>query len=548
MRLPVLRSVVALFAVAAATLVPSASAFAATPVLPSSDPFYTYAGSTPLGAITPGTVLKKRTITVAISGSPTPFDADQLLYRTTGELGQPTVTVTTLIKPQASVALGTKIVSYQTAYDALGSQCDPSYTLAGGNSSYDSSEAQVMEAYLTAGYDVAVPDYEGTNLEWGAGQESGYGTLDGVRAAEHDLAVPASTQVGLVGYSGGSIASEWASELAPTYAPELDIVGVAEGGIPVDFAHNLNYVNGTASWSGVIPAVLVGESRAFGIDLAPYLSPYGIKVTDQVAGDCINNFSGGYPGLTIQQLLKPQYQNFLAVPVFARVINHIIMGTSPGHPAGPLLMAVGNADGTGDGIMVAGDVEGLAHKYCTEGVNVNLSIYKGLDHTQAAVPFEVAAVNFLKQRFAGVPAADGCSSIGTGNSLAPLPVPAGGYRLVASDGGIFSFGDAAFYGSTGAMALNKPIVGMAATPDGKGYWLVASDGGIFSFGDAAFYGSTGAMALNKPIVGMAATTDGHGYWLVGSDGGIFSFGDAAFFGSTGGMNLNEPIVGVSPTP
>jgi hypothetical protein len=75
---------------------------------------------------------------------------------------------------------------------------------------------------------------------------------------------------------------------------------------------------------------------------------------------------------------------------------------------------------------------------------------------------------------------------------------------VASDGGIFSFGDAAFFGSTGAMSLNKPIVGMEATPDGRGYWLVASDGGIFSFGDAAFFGSTGAMSLNKPIVGMEA--------------------------------------------
>ena len=123
-----------------------------------------------------------------------------------------------------------------------------------------------------------------------------------------------------------------------------------------------------------------------------------------------------------------------------------------------------------------------------------------------------------------------------------------GYWLVASDGGIFSFGDAAFHGSTGSIALNKPIVGMAATTDGQGYWLVASDGGIFSFGDAAFHGSTGSIALNKPIVGMAATPDGQGYWLVASDGGIFSFGDAGFYGSTGSLQLNKPIVGMAPTP
>jgi hypothetical protein len=123
-----------------------------------------------------------------------------------------------------------------------------------------------------------------------------------------------------------------------------------------------------------------------------------------------------------------------------------------------------------------------------------------------------------------------------------------GVWLVAGDGGIFTFGDAVFFGSTGELRLNQPIVGMAATPTGRGYWLVASDGGIFSFGDAAFFGSTGDLLLNRPIVGMAATPTGRGYWLVASDGGIFSFGDAAFFGSTGDIPLNQPIVAMARTP
>jgi ribosomal protein L24E len=122
-----------------------------------------------------------------------------------------------------------------------------------------------------------------------------------------------------------------------------------------------------------------------------------------------------------------------------------------------------------------------------------------------------------------------------------------GYWLVASDGGVFSYGDAKFYGSTGAIHLNRPIVGMAATSDGKGYWLVASDGGIFTFGDAKYYGSTGALPLKQPVVGMAATSDGKGYWLVASDGGIFTFGDAKFFGSAGALQLNKPIIGMAPT-
>ena len=125
---------------------------------------------------------------------------------------------------------------------------------------------------------------------------------------------------------------------------------------------------------------------------------------------------------------------------------------------------------------------------------------------------------------------------------------AGGYWLVASDGGIFSFCDAKFFGSTGATRLNQPIVGMAATPSGNGYWLVASDGGIFAFGDAKFFGSTGATRLNQPIVGMARTPSGNGYWLVAADGGIFAFGDARFRGSTGAIRLNQPIRGMASTP
>jgi len=155
------------------------------------------------------------------------------------------------------------------------------------------------------------------------------------------------------------------------------------------------------------------------------------------------------------------------------------------------------------------------------------------------------AIGFLATLVAPPTAATAATSVAShAHSATPAP---SGYWLVAADGGIFSYGDGSFHGSTGGMQLNAPIVGMARTPSSNGYWLVASDGGIFAFGDAGFYGSMGGKPLNEPIVGMAATADGQGYWLVASDGGIFAFGDAGFYGSTGGVALNAPVVGMAAT-
>ena len=143
----------------------------------------------------------------------------------------------------------------------------------------------------------------------------------------------------------------------------------------------------------------------------------------------------------------------------------------------------------------------------------------------------------------------------------------GGYWLVASDGGVFTFGDATYAGSEGAKHLNAPIVGIAASPgavnpssggiSADGYWLVASDGGVFTFGNAGFFGSMGGQHLNAPIVGIAASPgvlnfgtlslDSDGYWLVASDGGVFTFGQAGFFGSQGSTHLNASVIGIAGT-
>jgi hypothetical protein len=132
------------------------------------------------------------------------------------------------------------------------------------------------------------------------------------------------------------------------------------------------------------------------------------------------------------------------------------------------------------------------------------------------------------------------------SSSTPSPTQtasAHGYWLVGSDGGIFTFGSAPFYGSTGSAHLQRPVVGMTPTSNRNGYWLVAADGGLFTFGNAVYFGSVPGLGiapagtagtsnrLNAPIVGMVPSSDGGGYFMVASDGGVFAFGDAKFEGS-----------------
>ncbi|WP_412735983.1 fibronectin type III domain-containing protein [Krasilnikovia sp. MM14-A1259] len=123
-----------------------------------------------------------------------------------------------------------------------------------------------------------------------------------------------------------------------------------------------------------------------------------------------------------------------------------------------------------------------------------------------------------------------------------------GYWLVGADGGVFNYGDAVFAGSMGGKPLNRPVVGITGTPSGRGYWLVAADGGVFNYGDALFYGSMGGSPLNAPVVGIAATPSGRGYWLTAADGGVFAYGDAVFAGSMVGKPMNGPVVGISAAP
>jgi hypothetical protein len=425
--------VLVLAAGCAAVAVPAAQAA----LTPEQDPFYSYEGKPRLRKIAPGTVLKTRTVPFHLAGIETPISAVQLLYRSTSALGKPTVNVTSVLLPP--IKLGTPtVLSYQSFYDSLNTEDDPSYEISSGT--YEGQDIAKVESALVApallaGQTVVVPDTEGEEADFSAGPVYGYNTLDSLRAALSSPAtgLTSTTKIGLAGYSGGAIATEWAAQEAPTYAPDVNanIVGAAMGGVLVEPAHNLKYVEGSSQWASIIPMSLDGLARAYHLDLAPYLNAYGKELMEEDQHDSITNETS-VPGLTWPQIANPQYPEPEAIPAFVKTANKLIVGRD-GTPTVPLMIGQGNGGeefegtpgnkpgiGPGDGVMIAGDVRSLAREWCSRGVAVKYTEYQHLGHIEGAGPWLPEAELWLTERFAGLTVPQNCSEIAPGNSLAPI--------------------------------------------------------------------------------------------------------------------------------
>jgi hypothetical protein len=430
-------AVTAVTALAVAGFAGAPAPLAQAAAAPARGSFSTYTGSTPLAQIKPGTVLKTRTLSYHVAGIALPVRVVQLVYRSAGALGQPTTNVTSVLEPPVPPS-SPRAVSYQSFYDSLNPADEPSVQIAGDitlGGFVTDAESVVIAPLLLQGYTVIVPDTEGQTADFSSSPEYGTSTLNSIRAATNSplTGLTKTTPVGLFGYSGGAIATGWAAQMAPAYAPDVNrqLVGAAEGGVLVDPAHNLSYVNGSSIWAGIIPMAIIGIARGFHIDITPYLSSYGLQLYNSLQNASIANVLGQYPGLTFAQLAKPQYANPASIPVLVKVENELNAG-SLGSPTIPMFIgqgANGILEGTpgnkpgigpGDGVMVAGDVRTLARDFCASGTAVDYTQYNALSHVTTFPVWAPAALAWLDGLFAGSQAANDCSQIAPGNSLAPV--------------------------------------------------------------------------------------------------------------------------------
>ena len=387
-----------------------------TPALlpPSRDAFYDRPQGYQSAAL--GTILRHRLAPAPFAkykGQPKNVKATyQFLFRTTDSVGRPDVAVTTIVVPEN--ANGSQLLSFQPAYDSAYNDCSPSYqflTGATANTTGSIDELGAIAPLLAKGIILNIPDYEGLQATYSAGIGEGQAVLDSIRAALSSgkyTGVSPNATLAMWGYSGGSFASQWASELQPTYAPELIFAGTAAGGLTPNLTSVFLTINDTPA-AGLAIAAILGLSKAYS-NLSDYLDTHLItsKAATFRMGNhrCFEADGEEYANQNLSDYFR-NGQKFLSAPVPASIVNIAGILGRHGPPQQPLYLY----KAVYDEISNITDSDKLMEQYCAQGVSVQyVRSHKGT-HEEEFVLGAPGAIKFVEFVMGGGKVSPGCTTM-----------------------------------------------------------------------------------------------------------------------------------------
>lgn len=374
---------------------------------PSQDPFY----RPPAGfeSTPPGTVLRSRRIIASFfTFIPDPIESYQILYRTTAINGSAIATVTTVFKPL--FAKRDRFITYNIAYDSSGPDCSPSGAFQLGSNpitALASAEFLLMQIYLFQGYIVSAPDYEGPDAAFTPGHLSGMGVLDSMRAVENfgdTLRLSSRPMIVGMGYSGGGLATGWASALHPSYAPDLNIKGWVAGGIPANLKSIFEFIDNTVV-SGFEPIAIAGMMKpsAYGALVKPLFdriaTDQGRKAIELANTKCAVANLLAFP---FQSVLDTKFQSLgsklLDEPIIATILSENTLGIKQSEtPTAPVLMYHAQPDE----IVPYPPAATLRESWCKNGANIKFTSYAAGGHGTTVILGIPDAVEFTKSAFDG---------------------------------------------------------------------------------------------------------------------------------------------------
>ncbi|MFE3079952.1 lipase family protein [Nocardia tengchongensis] len=399
-----MRTLLGIFAASAISVTVGAGPATAVEPLPGPTPLADswFRGPTDLSGYANGDVIDNREVGVGFpAGVEWPVvKATQLLYRTTDSFGHPVTSTTTVLMPDRPwTGPGQRpLLSLQQAMDALGLACNPSVTLPTGKS----QDLAMIAPMLALGYAVVTSDYQGPDMAWIAGHQTAHGVLDGIRAAQRFAPLGLSNSpIVMYGYSGGGHATAWAAELKQSYAPELNVLGAAEGGVPGDLAglSEKQPAVGFTAWG-----TLLGLAREYPDQIRPqdYFTPEGTAFAETLTDGCLSDLLAETKGVSLDQYST--VGNILELPSVKQVIEENSLARTEATPSMPLYVF----HDTHDTLIPDWGMTGVVQEYCRRGVDVQYAAGPGVDHVGEAFTGMPGAYKWLDDRVMGRPTTPNC--------------------------------------------------------------------------------------------------------------------------------------------
>ncbi|HSW13424.1 MAG TPA: lipase family protein [Solimonas sp.] len=357
----------------------------------------------PMPKLAPGTIIKSRPVQYAPLGIPMPNQAWQLQYMSTGLQGQPVAAIATVVKPLLpALTLNKPLLSFQFAINSAGLKCAPSQQVTG---SYANSNSQLealnyIPQVLALGWTLVFPDHLGPTSSVAIGRIAGPIVLDGIRAAKSfdELGLTADSPVGLMGYSGGGVATAWAAGMQPQYAPELELKGVAIGGIPANLEVTARAFDGDPLFFPVMYGAVLSINRVFPQLVPPgLLSDEGKALAESVKDGCLGNTTDGAAGPKGQMSDYTTVEDIYATPGARDVLPKISLPQPDIAPTADIYFYHQAADQ----LAPFAEMQEVADDWCAKGAPVH--VFKDFtgEHLVGAVTSAPSQLLYLESRFSG---------------------------------------------------------------------------------------------------------------------------------------------------
>jgi acetyl esterase/lipase len=348
----------------------------------------------------PGTVVRQE----RIDGAPLGAAAYRTLYRSTGLKGEPIFVSGVIIVPQGEPpADGRPIVAWAHPTSGVTPRCAPSLAI------FLFQQIQGLRSFVERGYVVAATDYPGLGTPqthpYLVGDSEARAVIDIVRAASRMPGAGGGKRFTVWGHSQGGQAALFTGMIARSYAPELELLGVAAAAPATDLVALMKDDIGTTGGNNILAMALWSWHRVFDASLARIVDPRAMPTLDRLARVCIE---GPFDLSARQKIGQALNQRFLAVdqPADIEPWRSLLERNSAG--ALPSEIPVFLAQGTTDQIINPNVTRDYMNRLCGAGSKVKLMILPDIGHGRAAQASTGVAVDWMADRFAGGAAPDDC--------------------------------------------------------------------------------------------------------------------------------------------